>query len=112
MARQRVTALLCPEPHVPAVSGASDHVECFKCSEGGVVVLCDKCDRGLHLACAGLTEVPPGEFLCGHCDDMDLGGRHFSTDDSDSNDDARSVDSNGDLAEAYDGFVENDEEVS
>ena len=42
-------------------------VICFECGNGGVLVCCDTCDRAVHQACAGLREVPEGDFSCAVC---------------------------------------------
>ena len=32
-----------------------------------IILLCDDCDCEAHLACAGLSRVPAGEWFCPHC---------------------------------------------
>ena len=41
--------------------------ECFKCDDGGKLIMCENCPRVAHLKCAGLKKVPEGEWLCGEC---------------------------------------------
>ncbi|CAG5130471.1 unnamed protein product, partial [Candidula unifasciata] len=47
--------------------------ECFRCGEGGELVMCDKgnCPKVYHLQCLKLTKPPSGKWLCPwhHCDD-------------------------------------------
>lgn len=40
--------------------------ECFRCGDGGQLVLCDKktCTKAYHLSCLNLTKRPFGEQLC------------------------------------------------
>jgi hypothetical protein len=53
------------------------HVEsdlCYKCKNGGFLVLCDECSNSGHLECEGLKDIPEGPFLCSVClgdDDTD-----------------------------------------
>lgn len=46
--------------------------ECFRCGEGGVLVMCDKkkCPKSYHLACLDLDKPPRGKWDCPwhHCD--------------------------------------------
>lgn len=32
------------------------------------MLLCDGCDAGCHLKCAGLRRVPKGDWFCGACE--------------------------------------------
>ncbi|KAH9519061.1 Histone-lysine N-methyltransferase nsd2 [Bulinus truncatus] len=47
--------------------------DCFRCGEGGELVMCDKgnCPKVYHLQCLKLTKPPSGKWLCPwhHCDD-------------------------------------------
>ena len=70
----------------------SNAVICFECGNGGVLICCDTCNRAVHQACAGLREIPEGDFSCAVCtkndkptppksgdpcpDDDDFGGEH------------------------------------
>ena len=47
-----------------------DDLACEICHEthsntGNEMVLCDGCDKGVHIKCIGLTRVPAGDFFCG-----------------------------------------------
>ncbi|XP_013395889.1 histone-lysine N-methyltransferase NSD2-like [Lingula anatina] len=46
---------------------------CFRCGEGGELVMCDrtKCPKAYHLGCLGLNKPPHGKWDCPwhHCDD-------------------------------------------
>ncbi|KAM5340772.1 histone-lysine N-methyltransferase NSD2 isoform 1-T1 [Glossophaga mutica] len=46
--------------------------ECFRCGDGGQLVLCDRkaCAKAYHLACLGLRKRPFGKWVCPwhHCD--------------------------------------------
>ncbi|XP_046335260.2 histone-lysine N-methyltransferase NSD2-like isoform X2 [Haliotis rufescens] len=46
--------------------------ECFRCGEGGELVMCDKpnCPKSYHLQCLNLAKPPHGKWLCPwhHCD--------------------------------------------
>ncbi|XP_035672349.1 histone-lysine N-methyltransferase NSD2-like [Branchiostoma floridae] len=46
--------------------------ECFRCSEGGELVMCDRktCPKAYHLTCLNLTKPPHGKWECPwhHCD--------------------------------------------
>ncbi|KAK7109515.1 histone-lysine N-methyltransferase NSD2-like [Littorina saxatilis] len=46
--------------------------ECFRCTEGGELVMCDKpnCPKVYHLQCLNLAKPPHGKWLCPwhHCD--------------------------------------------
>ena len=39
--------------------------ECYRCSEGGELVMCDKaqCPKAYHLSCLGLEKMPHGELI-------------------------------------------------
>lgn len=41
--------------------------ECYKCKDGGKLIMCENCPRVAHLKCAGLVKIPKGEWLCEHC---------------------------------------------
>ncbi|XP_076338191.1 histone-lysine N-methyltransferase NSD3-like [Tachypleus tridentatus] len=47
--------------------------ECFRCGEGGEILMCDKkgCPKAYHLNCLNLTKPPYGKWECPwhHCDD-------------------------------------------
>uniref|UniRef100_A0A2C9JRL9 Histone-lysine N-methyltransferase n=1 Tax=Biomphalaria glabrata TaxID=6526 RepID=A0A2C9JRL9_BIOGL len=47
--------------------------DCFRCGEGGELVMCDKgnCPKVYHLQCLKLTKPPSGKWLCPwhHCDE-------------------------------------------
>ncbi|XP_041368647.1 histone-lysine N-methyltransferase NSD2-like isoform X2 [Gigantopelta aegis] len=47
--------------------------DCFRCGEGGELVMCDhnSCPKVYHLQCLKLTKPPPGKWLCPwhHCDE-------------------------------------------
>jgi len=48
--------------------GDDSHMdECFKCGDGGDLLLCDSCNATAHLECAGLSAVPTDEWICGMC---------------------------------------------
>lgn len=57
----------------PEDEAFDETVACDKCrrvswdSQTGVMVGCDGCDHGWHLACAGLERVPEGDFWCPRC---------------------------------------------
>lgn len=40
---------------------------CFECGNGGRLIMCDTCERAVHLVCAGLTKIPAREFSCAAC---------------------------------------------
>lgn len=48
-------------------------MECKTCSQCGdpthedKMMFCDKCDRGYHTFCVGLTDIPTGNWLCPTC---------------------------------------------
>ena len=42
--------------------------ECYKCKDGGKLIMCENCPRVAHLKCVGLNKIPIGEWLCEHCD--------------------------------------------
>lgn len=44
---------------------------CFMCNIGGVLVMCDFCDRSVHQACANLRTVPSGSYKCPVCEAKD-----------------------------------------
>ena len=31
------------------------------------MLFCDLCDRGFHIYCVGLTDIPGGRWHCGNC---------------------------------------------
>lgn len=41
--------------------------ECYKCKDGGKLIMCENCPRVAHLKCVGLNKIPLGEWLCEHC---------------------------------------------
>lgn len=43
--------------------------ECFRCGEGGELVMCDKpnCPKVYHLQCLNLAKPPHGELASGSC---------------------------------------------
>jgi hypothetical protein len=43
--------------------------ECFKCKEGGKLVVCENCPRAAHLKCAGLVKMPSKDWHCDECRD-------------------------------------------
>mmetsp|Transcript_8248 Transcript_8248/g.24625 ORF Transcript_8248/g.24625 Transcript_8248/m.24625 type:complete len:552 (-) Transcript_8248:3183-4838(-) len=46
------------------------HVHCLRCGGGEddhLLLLCDGCDRAMHTFCAGLSEVPEGQWYCPDC---------------------------------------------
>jgi len=40
---------------------------CFKSEDEDKMLFCDLCDRGYHIYCVGLTEIPGGRWHCGSC---------------------------------------------
>lgn len=45
------------------------------------MLLCDGCDLAMHVSCAGLSEVPDGDWLCGSClDILDTRKKSLATD--------------------------------
>lgn len=49
-----------------------DDVACARCSgldseKSNPIILCDKCDSGLHLKCSKLNKLPKGSWLCPSC---------------------------------------------
>lgn len=40
---------------------------CVVCDDGGSLIVCEICEKGWHLACAGLKEVPNGSWYCTTC---------------------------------------------
>ena len=50
------------------VAATEIHMDaCLMCRTGGDLVCCDGCTAALHLECAGLEEVPEGQWLCAAC---------------------------------------------
>ena len=41
--------------------------ECYKCNNGGKLIMCENCPRVAHVKCVGLKKVPEGEWCCGEC---------------------------------------------
>ena len=41
--------------------------ECFKCEDGGKLIMCETCPRVAHLKCVGLVKIPIGEWQCEVC---------------------------------------------
>ena len=41
--------------------------ECFKCDDGGKLIMCETCPRVAHLKCVGLVKIPIGEWQCEVC---------------------------------------------
>ena len=56
-------------------------MDCKKCSacedphDEDKMMFCDRCDRGFHTYCAGLSEVPSGSFFCKICDKLEIDTR-------------------------------------
>ncbi len=52
-------------------------MDCKKCSacqdphDEEKMMFCDRCDRGFHTYCVGLSEVPSGSFFCKNCEKPD-----------------------------------------
>ena len=51
---------------------ADEGLVCERCKRGDnaqLLVLCDKCDKGMHIYCCTpkLMKVPEGDFFCSHC---------------------------------------------
>merc|ERR1719195_1261068 len=42
-------------------------VACSKPEDEDKMLFCDLCDRGYHIYCVGLTEIPGGRWHCGSC---------------------------------------------
>ena len=42
---------------------------CTSCGAGGALLCCDGCPAAFHLACVGLRNAPPGQWLCAVCMD-------------------------------------------
>ncbi|KAI0979377.1 hypothetical protein GJ496_005777 [Pomphorhynchus laevis] len=43
---------------------------CSKCnqlSDEDMIMFCDRCDRGYHVYCVGLIEIPKGSWICDPC---------------------------------------------
>ena len=51
--------------------------ECFRCGEGGELVLCDRknCTKAYHLKCLDLDKAPYGECNTG-CHNLNITGEH------------------------------------
>lgn len=53
-------------------------MDCKKCSgclkphDEDKMMFCDRCDRGFHTYCVGLTEVPSGSWFCKQCNLVDV----------------------------------------
>eukprot|EP00249_Psilotum_nudum_P013656 c24443_g1_i2 orf=966-2783(+) len=43
---------------------------CAECGDGGDLLLCDGCPRSYHTECAGLAEIPDGDWFCLNCRDQ------------------------------------------
>nr|QVX32604.1 CHD3/4/5B [Platynereis dumerilii] len=63
---------------------AGNREVCQVCLDGGEILLCDKCPRSFHKECAGIEEVPEGDWECPRCtgdmsdsDESDSGHEHF-----------------------------------
>ena len=55
---------------MPAVAADTSNTTCMVCgltSDPFLILLCDGCDNEAHLACAGLSHVPEGEWFCSSC---------------------------------------------
>ncbi|KAK6633764.1 hypothetical protein RUM44_004371 [Polyplax serrata] len=56
----------------------TDCKSCVKCEEltnEDKMIFCDQCDRGYHIYCVGLSEVPSGNYVCHVCkpeEEMDV----------------------------------------
>ena len=42
-------------------------ITCSKSTEEEMMMFCDKCDRGYHTFCVGLTDIPTGKWVCRLC---------------------------------------------
>ena len=42
-------------------------MKCNKSEDEDKMLFCDLCDRGFHIYCVGLTEIPAGRWHCGNC---------------------------------------------
>jgi len=42
-------------------------VTCLKAEDEDKMLFCDLCDRGYHIYCVGLSEIPSGRWHCGSC---------------------------------------------
>ncbi|CAG9310895.1 unnamed protein product [Blepharisma stoltei] len=40
---------------------------CYVCGEAGLIICCDGCPKVAHQACAGLDEIPDGDWFCSEC---------------------------------------------
>ena len=40
---------------------------CQICNQGGDMLVCENCPKVYHLKCAGYTNQPKGDFICGYC---------------------------------------------
>jgi len=45
----------------------NDHDCCQKCLDLGELLVCDGCEGGFHLHCAGITVIPEGDWFCEAC---------------------------------------------
>ncbi|KAL7541871.1 hypothetical protein ACHAXR_011300 [Thalassiosira sp. AJA248-18] len=56
--------------HVEELAAMATCSKCLKKEQPGdkdAMLLCDGCDLEIHVSCAGLTDVPKGDFLCDGC---------------------------------------------
>jgi hypothetical protein len=72
----RVHMEMCAPCHIPNLvmgeDGVSADLECEVCRSASMaepMLLCDKCNRGYHLACLTpmLSEPPLGDWYCSRC---------------------------------------------
>ena len=59
-----------PPVNAPMVTPGTSDTTCMVCglsSDPFLVLLCDGCENEAHLACAGLSHVPEGEWFCSSC---------------------------------------------
>ena len=40
---------------------------CYICGDGGLLICCESCPNSCHPTCAGLSDVPEGEWYCTKC---------------------------------------------
>jgi hypothetical protein len=41
--------------------------DCYKCKDGGKLILCENCPRVAHFKCLGLKKVPETDWICEYC---------------------------------------------
>ncbi|CAD7702310.1 unnamed protein product [Ostreobium quekettii] len=54
------------------MEGEAEDAVCAVCGQGhsdppNVIVFCERCDLAVHQECYGVTDIPPGEWLCWPC---------------------------------------------